>query len=353
MKDMLIKIIKRWIAVMLFISALGGVMLVSDSTVELGIRLFSIAFVVVLILIGIWLWRSSPKKKQEPKQAVDEYSLDDSVSVNAETRQTRNTPVENTASKSNKNICPVCGDKLRGKEKIQNAVICGECAKIAPNFRIESVDSLKSYWAANRERRDAFHTTYTLKRVFADAVRVDEEHQMFYFEDSRDENARPIVYTFSEIEGYTYDKPGVGLITKSRGNFSGFLGGAVDLVGPVTAKQESGVGLLRLALQTKAGRVVMRVQPPDGFVELLDKCMDTPVINKSFSGSLDSILENAFGGMAGGVTNKTFQSTVSNATASMPAGMSVADELLKLKGLMEEGVITKDEFDAQKAKLMQ
>ena len=31
---------------------------------------------------------------------------------------------------------------------------------------------------------------------------------------------------------------------------------------------------------------------------------------------------------------------------------SVADELLKLKSLLDEGIITEDEFDKQKAKLL-
>ncbi len=47
--------------------------------------------------------------------------------------------------------------------------------------------------------------------------------------------------------------------------------------------------------------------------------------------------------------------TVNNrpkATAAAPASVSVADELIKLKGLLDANAITQAEYDAQKAKLL-
>ena len=43
---------------------------------------------------------------------------------------------------------------------------------------------------------------------------------------------------------------------------------------------------------------------------------------------------------------------ISASKAAKPAGVSAADELLKFKKLLDEGVITQEEFEAQKKKLL-
>lgn len=44
--------------------------------------------------------------------------------------------------------------------------------------------------------------------------------------------------------------------------------------------------------------------------------------------------------------------TTNNQKKATPTSGGVADELLKLKGLLDSGVITQAEFDTQKAKLL-
>ncbi|WP_092773761.1 SHOCT domain-containing protein [Hymenobacter actinosclerus] len=54
---------------------------------------------------------------------------------------------------------------------------------------------------------------------------------------------------------------------------------------------------------------------------------------------------------AGEITTKNNRKPSSTSAAQAPIS-SVADELLKLKGLLDSGVITKEEFDQQKTKLL-
>jgi hypothetical protein len=54
---------------------------------------------------------------------------------------------------------------------------------------------------------------------------------------------------------------------------------------------------------------------------------------------------------AGEITTKNNRKSAAPVAAQAPAS-SVADELVKLKGLLDSGVITKAEFDQQKAKLL-
>lgn len=52
------------------------------------------------------------------------------------------------------------------------------------------------------------------------------------------------------------------------------------------------------------------------------------------------------------VRNTSSNSTMNTATVSGNTSFSVADELVKLKGLLDQGIITQQEFDAQKLRLL-
>jgi len=52
-------------------------------------------------------------------------------------------------------------------------------------------------------------------------------------------------------------------------------------------------------------------------------------------------------------TTPTPVTATTGGTATTTANISVADELLKLKKLLDEGVLTQQEFDAQKKKLLE
>ncbi|MBU7561171.1 SHOCT domain-containing protein [Weissella cibaria] len=72
-----------------------------------------------------------------------------------------------------------------------------------------------------------------------------------------------------------------------------------------------------------------------------------PVINASYNDALIMKLDQILS------ERNSTETSQDDVAPSNGDGLTVADELLKLKGLLDAGVLTDDEFQAQKAKLLQ
>ena len=227
-------------------------------------------------------------------------------------------------------ICPICGNKIpfMTKTKVVDGNICALCANIAASHKTMRLAEIKALWQENQSRYSRFRQTTSLSSMGEQTVVIDAEHKMFYIAWKRAIGVLvPQVYLFSEVEEYSCERLGGKTVTKKKGGLgravvgSALFGGTGAIVGAVTAKEETktvgGRDAVKVTLATKAGKKVETVFPPSGFVEFLDRCMEESEEDTSQTG---------------------------------PA--LVADELVKLKALLDQGILTDEEFSAQKAKLL-
>ena len=225
--------------------------------------------------------------------------------------------------------CPICSGKLGLlKLKTCDGAICGPCAEISSAYKTESIENLKQYWNANKERLSKFHATQTLKSLLSETIIIDDDHQFFIIGKVEKNAHDPIVYAFSELESYEFQQVGGKTVTKKKGGIGrALVGGAIAgpvgaIVGASTSKEETvtkgGTSVLYVDLKLASGkkRIIM-TNPPIGFTPFLDRCMAIEPVN---------------------------------ANGSHP--VSGADEILKYKALMDQGIINQEEFDAQKRKIL-
>ena len=140
----------------------------------------------------------------------------------------------------------------------------------------------------------------------------------------------PIFYAFNEVDGYMFEVVGQKTVTKKKGGITrALIGGAIAgpagaLIGSITAKQDSktidGMSVLKINFLTYAGKNQRTCSsPPAGFTNFLDDCM---TISREVAEQ---------------------QHTTTN---------SSADEIVKFKALLDQGIITQEEFDMKKKQLL-
>ncbi len=227
--------------------------------------------------------------------------------------------------------CPICGEKLGfgSKVKVRDGEICTMCSRISSSCATSGIEELRELWENNHSRYAAFQRTNELKSLASMPVTIDDTHEWFYFGKEGKTKVEPVINAFSEVEGYEFEMVGGKTVTKSKGGVGrALVGGA--LLGPVgavvgagTSKKETktvgGVHILKIELRTAGGRAIVNISnPPAGLTAFLDQCIDAK----------------------------------DEAESTMVSGASEADELLKWKSLLDQGVISEDEFKAKKKQLL-
>lgn len=222
---------------------------------------------------------------------------------------------------SMKNICPICGNVAKSKIKVADGVICAACTNLTPYYATETIDKLKQYQFENQKRKNLFNQTNVIKGVMGDSVFIDDNSKLFYIGNAKTQN--PQYYYFSEISDYTIERIDEKTVTKSKGGIGravvggALFGGVGAVVGATTSKKETknigGQDLLKITINHPFGTFSKQIfSPPLGFSTFLDKC-----INQN---------------------NKPIASE--------------ADELLKFKKLLDDGIITQEEFEIKKKQIL-
>lgn len=222
------------------------------------------------------------------------------------------------------NTCPVCGAKVKCKIKVANGgLICSFCKRLSPNCAAETVEALTDYHKEQCQRRGIFLSTRIIKSIFSDAIVIDENNKLFYA--GKEKEAFPIIYRFDEVKGCEYITTApTQITTKKKGGIGravvggALFGGVGAVVGATTAKsvttQTGGSTYLRVHLYTYAGNTHVDLWcPPIGADQFFNICVNT-------------------------------------APAVQP--QSGAEEILKYKKLLDEGIITTEQFNAKKKELL-
>lgn len=162
-------------------------------------------------------------------------------------------------------------------------------------------------------------------------LEMDQNNKLFYIAISKfiESGSTRVIYSFDEIDSYELENTAGETIIKSKGGLTRAavgavtFGGAGAIVGASTSKKKATVKNVQseatITLKTHMGKRI-------------EKIIATPEI----LAFLDTILDQA----------------EADQPASAQQNTSVADELLKLKSLLDAGIITQDEFDQQKQKLL-
>lgn len=220
-------------------------------------------------------------------------------------------------------ICPVCGANEKCKIKVANGCICASCTRLSPNYSAETIEVLKGYQQEQIKRRSVFSKTRIIKSILSDTIIVDENNKLFYKGKEKDEN--PIIYRFDEVIGCNFESQPGQFVTKKKGGLGravvggALFGGVGAMVGASTAKavttQQNGPSHLKVQMNAYSGVFVITLyNPPTGADQFFNVCAAT--VRKA------------------------------------PAVQSGADEILKYKKLLDEGIITPEQFEAKKRELL-
>ena len=247
--------------------------------------------------------------------------------------------------------CSLCGKKLSAlayKTEILDGTVCGECLKKAgfnglPNGRSFNTVSLKLLLDRRAELINSFSPTKTV----GDFMAVDENHNSFRIGKDVFEYANLLSFELLE-NGNTVTKGGLG-----RAVVGGMLfGGVGAVVGGVTGSKTQNV------CSSMKLRVTLRNAHMDNtYITFIG--YNTPVNSPEYSGAqknaqacisaLEIILDRVRAEVDGARQAAQYRQSE---RIGVSENLSAADEIAKFKRLLDDGVITQEEFEAKKKQLL-
>ena len=249
-------------------------------------------------------------------------------------------------------ICDICGKEAEKKHKAMDGVVCDDCFKNAGyTFGMvvfgTTIDEIKAHIEQNKINKQAMDA-FEQSRIIKGLLSIDDKNQKWFaqillpnskFADSQ-------VYSFSQVkEAWVEEDDTVVTTTKADGLGRAAVGGALlgstgAVVGAVTGASKS---------QSKAivNKICVVVRLKESSQERLRIVVSVAPLQRGtsrydiFSGTASEILD-------------AFNEMIASQTAESPAA-STADptaEIRKFKALLDDGIITQDEFDLKKKQLL-
>ena len=226
-------------------------------------------------------------------------------------------------------FCAICNEKISGffggKVKTLDGEICTYCSEICPTPESTKTYKIREYWAENHNRYTVFKKDAELTSGYmTDTIVIDSKHKMFFI--NKYPKREPVVIYNSEIVEYEVKRIEGKIETKRKNGLGravvgGLLfGPAGAIIGASTSTQETkqadGTTYYYLHINTFAGHKKLLIYPPAGAIEFIEKCLE-------------------------------------NSKKVLPSvATSTADEILKLKKLMDDGIITAEQFESKKIQLL-
>lgn len=255
-----------------------------------------------------------------------------------------------------KEFCPYCGKvvgllKSRTKEGI---AVCRDCvttldvdANVIPLNTIESLNVRFRKRVQNKVLFDSFITTSEIKAgVFY--LRADANKKLWYISQNK-RPTNPSLYRFNELAKFELLEDGDSVCGGGLGRAlvgGALFGGFGAIAGAMTAGKKSKKILSSLEI------VITTSEPyrPTIRIDLM------PFGGKHKSGSLmyDKVMKEAQAAMSflNSISHKANLDKVQDAETSTSSVGSSADEIIKFKVLLDKGIITEEEFQKKKKKLL-
>ncbi|MBQ6884894.1 MAG: SHOCT domain-containing protein [Clostridia bacterium] len=236
--------------------------------------------------------------------------------------------------------CAVCGKQLgllSPKAKISDGAICAVCLQSAG---ISSLSNATSYNQQTIKEyiltRQALVKSYNATKTYGGYIEIDEDNKLFKLSGDLFEFSNLLSFELLE-DGTTVTKGGLG-----RAVAGGLLfGGVGAIVGGVTgskkAKNICNSMKLRVSLKNAHTDVV--------YITLISS--ETKTNGFMYKMAQDSAQKV--------ITALEFINDINQSTAhyqTTPTQQSSADEIVKYKALLDQGIITQEEFEAKKKQLL-
>lgn len=246
---------------------------------------------------------------------------------------------------SKKETCCICNDK-EGKKKIANGYVCKECLHLCSiTFQIKinkntTKELILNEIENNKNNKELLTRFVTTKRI-GSYIEFDESKRLWLIPDGfGGKKVNPKIYSFDDIVGYELLENGDSITKGGLGRAVAggvLLGGVGAVVGGTTGKRTTKTTVNSLKIKI----TVNDTSNPSAYINLIT----TPTkansfIYKAAYSSAQEILS-----MLAIITQNT-KNDNQNST------VSVADELIKLKSLLDNGVLTQEEFINEKNKIL-
>lgn len=250
-----------------------------------------------------------------------------------------------------KNQCSVCGNetKLLSRFKLSDGVICGGCITRAVQYNKALVANIKSMSTQgikqaiqrsedNVSRLESFTPTKKIgKFIYFDIPKKQWLVPTGMFGDTK----KSLVRDFSEIQEYELLENG-GTVSSGglgRAVVGGVLfGGVGAVVGGVTGKKKgkSTVSSIQIKITTKD------IESPVVTIDIYKggDIKTNSFIYKNFDKQAQEILSIL------SIITKELSNRIGVSTTTQPSGL--ANELRELKKLVDEGILTNEEFEKKK-----
>lgn len=249
------------------------------------------------------------------------------------TNEEQDKKVENIGAKedekvleiNDKKYCPICKQKygLIYKFKVIDGFVCGYCASISKSYATRTKLELQEYWNKNNELAKIFKPSQILKSYGNEQINIDHENKLFAYGNLA-KITNPKIYAFNEVVGFEYKVVNKKTTIEKKGGITRAVVGNViagpvgAIVGSNTAKENVKIEetkLLYIYLNNFAGNnTITMLHTPEGLEGFLNDCIS---LNQKKDIANESV-----------------------------------DNLLKFKQLLDNGIISQEEFDKKKKELL-
>lgn len=248
-----------------------------------------------------------------------------------------------------KQKCCICNIE-DGKVKMLDGAVCRECSVLGGKFlppkplaKITNIE-LKNAIERNEKNKNLL-AEFEVTQKIGTYIEFDEHKKLWLVPDGfLGKKKDPTVYKYSDILEYELIEDGESLTRGGLGRAvaGGFLfGGVGAVVGGVTGgkKTKSIINKMQIKITIKD------INNPVVYINLIVvSTKSSSMIYKSAQNSAQNILST----LSVILDNMKEQDKVSNNNASV----SVADELVKMKKLFDDGILSKEEFEKAKEKIL-
>lgn len=239
-----------------------------------------------------------------------------------------------------KELCCIC-NKNDGIKTLSIGVICKQCINNCGPFlgifelknsspnRVHEAIAVNSI---NNERLHIFNADKSIQKY----IEIDETNKFLRFPHF----LPTVIFTYSEILDYELLQNGETISKGSLGNaiIGGMLLGNIGVVGGIAGKKniEQEITEYKIKITTKNSFC------PIVYIDFLStgKVKANSLLFKSYAGNAQEILSQL--------------TIIASQTTTSPVLLqnNAADEILKFKNLLDQGIITQDEFNAKKKQLL-
>lgn len=243
--------------------------------------------------------------------------------------------------KSKSELCSVCGNNA-GDKKLSDGFVCNDCLKKCGNFlssfglKNRSIENIKRAITTNENNNNLLNLFQATRKI-QKYLEIDENNMLWKLPSYRN-----IIFCYDDIISFELLENGQAITKGGLGRAvvgGALFGGVGAIVGGVTGKKKikQEINEYRIKIITK------HFFYPQVFINFLiaGKMKSDSILYKSYAQNAQSVLSML----------SIIQNSVSEKDNSSTE-LSTADEILKFKKLLDDGIITKDEFDKKKTQLL-